>query len=70
MKYTKLERSNRAHLRLYHRAQNSIDVSSNDLDIIRAGEKCNYHESVIKKQKSLGRVLTKTERKKIWKNTF
>ena len=54
---TKVKLSNNAHFRLMKRAQKS---KREDVNFIVG----NYHSSVIKKQKELGRVLTAEERKK------
>lgn len=62
-KLTKLERSQKAHARLA-KAQEYIDKNGNFYII--NGHKYRYHCSVWRKQEKLNKVLSRTQRKKIW----
>ena len=70
MKLTKVERSNRVHSDLMYKAiKKSYDPNINYQESLIWDKKYVYHQKMIDRQKQIGRVLTKPERKKIWKNT-
>jgi len=54
----------------YDLSQNRHRVLSDLALQIGSIHKCNYHETVINRQRSLGRVLSKTERNKAWNDSL
>jgi len=61
---SKLQRSQRAHTRLMRMASKNVGLVSG------ASKKFNYHSRVLSAQEKRGEVLTKTEKRSIWKNTL
>lgn len=61
-KSTKLSRSNRAHKRLAKK--HSKNASTNVISWIKNG----YHNNVMKKQIKENRILTETEKKRIYRS--
>ena len=67
MKLTKLERSNKAHYDLMYKATKIMyNPSSSVSEVKLADKKYGYHWEVYNRQKSLKRVLSKSQRRKIW----
>lgn len=64
----KLLRSNLVHKRLEKKALNRSRQTTGSLSDYW-DRKYYYHQDIIDTQQQLGRVLSKSERAKIWKNT-
>ena len=70
MNLEKLNRSNNVHSDLKNKAYNIMyDCEINVVVRRLAKRKYDYHNEVLYQQNSKKRILTKSERKKIWKST-
>ena len=70
MKKHKVDRSNKVHTNLQYEAVKYMFSPGVHYEERRIwSKKYDYHQKIIDRQKYLGRVLTRSERAKIWKNT-